>query len=297
MRLPSRRNLVRFAAFGSALTLCSYSAYKSRSYLFRAATSGALGALFVEFIFHPVDTLNMRAKAGNRGAPQTFFRLDYANMVDKFRGVGYVYYCYPLPLFIYYGIYYWARETCRHLAIDEGLSSAMAATISESVFILVMYPFELFKTRAQAAFVGEKPASMWEVYSKSSRWKGRIGNFYIGIVPYFITYVAYVAFQFGIYHFVVHTTMKRQARTRPSFALIFGASAAAGALASCLTNPLETWAVVRQTGGRVALNEFLSWEFVKRGIVQRVIYNVSVSATLFFALEHFSSLFGVQFSQ
>ncbi len=293
------KSVARTAGFAGAVGLGIYLSSKSKHEFFRAAASGGLGAILVELFCHPFDTVNMRAKAGQCVTlPRPFLKsLNLSYVLDKYHGVGYVYYGYMLPFSMYFGIFHSVRESLRKRGYSEGRCSALASGISEFAFVMMVYPMELFKTRAQVALPGDRSVSLLDSWA-ACKWNEMGKKFYVGLPPHLLTYVSYTIAQFGLYHWLTHKFWNADAKGMPPFHQIIGLSALSGALASIASNPFETLTVVYQTKGKPAsvLRKVFSKEYVLRGIGQRVLYNALVSPMLFLSLEFSSYLFRVQFS-
>ena len=281
------------------ITGAAYGVYHCKSEAMRAGMSGLIGTLIVELACYPVDTINMMMKAIPSKNP-----LEYVKSIIRkegfvttlYRGVEYVYHGYPICLFFYYLLYKSTKDKLkqRFNHMSEAVSCTIAAFVSEFLFIVLVYPLELYKTRAQvpAISVAKENSHVLATTGK------KVIKCYVGFVPNLITYTSFVGLQFGFYNWIVNRFRKKSnsnSLVPPTWVIAF-ASITSGALASVLTNPLETWTVMVQTGKNIRLVLFLRREIFFRGLLPRVTYNMALTTALFFSLEHVSALFNVQFS-
>ncbi len=311
------------------------------SQIVRSSLSGALSALTVEILCHPIDTFNMRAKArsaplgwirdfssrtagatGKRVAGPKLVRRLGAQLRDlgriSFKGVSYVVLGYPMCLVLYYLVYQSSKDfmQARTVIKSEGAASGAAATISETIFILLMYPFERKKTCAQTGKCGMGEVGLIDfLYPRTSPvrkgfdWTRACAlirrQMYAGMVSYMVTYVVFVGLQFYIYNLAMHYCRHRNSPESshsekpmaPSTPEIFVASTISAVVASVASNPFEQLTVLNQTGQRMSFREL--WGRRKiwfTGLRERVAYNVAMCCALFYLLEHSAAWFGVQFS-
>ena len=291
---------------GGAYFFACQKAHKIQSETIRAGISGSISALTVELLCHAVDTVNMRAKVekSSKSIVPNFVRVEGARAL--FRGVNYVYYGYAPPLFLYYVMYHKTKECVRKFGHGdaEGISSTFAAALSEFLFVCMIYPVELVKTRAQVskcAQVQKNGLKSLLVVDKESllqsmKKTGKQG--YTGFLPHLATYVTFVGFQFGIYNALVHVFRKYTSskEMRPPLLVILGSSLVSAIVASIVSNPFEVLTVINQTQKPMGFKGLLNKELWFRGIAPRIMYNTILSCALFFLLEYSSTLFNVQFS-
>ena len=293
-------------ALGGA-TLAVYKGYKSKSETIRAGISGSLGALVVEVICHPIDTLNMATKA-ECSRDSTKYAVKFVRergVRSLYRGINLVLLGYPSFLFGYYWIYQGFKRMLRdrHYINSEALVSGVSALVAEVIFVTLVYPFELFKTRMQVPCIPGQAQNYGLTYLRDLiQTKGIVGlkECYVGYVPHITTYGIFVGMQFGIYEGIIHfyRKIKKNHSDVPPLTVILLASIISGALASIPSNPFEALTVLSQTKGKLRLRELLRNRSIwYHGLGPRVLYNAALTFLLFFALEHSFALFNVKFSE
>lgn len=298
--LSLRKALIPTALFGTSIYIfCK--GRKSKNETIRAGLAGSLGAYLVELLWHPIDTINMRAKAVNASSSCIFLKqlLKKEGILSLYRGIPIVYYAYLPGFFLYFSLYSHIKKSIyeKYSSISEASSSLLAAGISEFMFVCLIYPAELMKTRMQVPKLAFGTHGNMPAISNVSLGTKILAN-YVGFAPHLTTYISFTCLQFFIYTGIVHYYRKKeniQNEIIPAKWILF-ASITSAFISSLVSNPLETLTVLNQTQGKVGFKKLLDKKIWFSGLFPRIAYNSILTTSLFFSLEYCAALFNTQFS-
>jgi hypothetical protein len=289
--------------------------HKVKSIYIRAGIAGALTNTAVEVVLYSFDTLNMVSKAKHipdEAKVKTSLINKMRIYVKKvtltkflaryLQGVHYVSLGYTLCLSVYYILYY---KTSEKLEKGKRMSvlwaNLLAAGISEFIFIFFFYPFELIKTRKQVAMPSEtNKISLLHAFKGDSMQSilRNLKGLYTGCPQFLLTYVIYIAIEFGIYKFLMNRYHERKSKKNFYYSAIIGSAAMSALIGSVVTNPLEVWTVIRQVNKeKLTLTGLIKQpKLWWKGILWRTFYNTATSCMLFIGLEYSFKLLGINFS-
>ena len=172
------------------LKVCHSALNWNNEYL-RVAVAGSLAQGTVEGMFHFVDTVNIKSKAGEGEAHSTMTMIRKILAEEGVRGFGRgfgaaVYGNYSVG-FIYFFAYKWLKTNMPQWSGKNLISAAIAETVA----MALKFPFDLVKCRMQSVNYIFKYANWFHGLRKEFNTNG-VKGLYQGVFPFWLTYCTFI---------------------------------------------------------------------------------------------------------
>ena len=150
-----RRRMLVSGAFCTAYAYTCYDALNWKNDVLRMGVAGSLANIAVETGFHVIDTVNIRSKATTSGTERGFLSL-----VNKIwrkeglygfgKGFSACFYGAAACGFLYFALYKFLKGVFKDSfgsSVDMAVCYMLASFASETLTLLVQYPYDLIKCR------------------------------------------------------------------------------------------------------------------------------------------------------
>lgn len=309
--------LIAAGVFGSLLCYMQRKGTDKTKDWIKIGLAGSLAQGISELSFHFIDTVNNRCKV-NKGPTKSIPHL--RKMIASegyrclFRGINVTFYTGFCGGLVYFALYKYIKDQMKGSSSrgfgQEYIRYFCAAFVSELATLFIYYPMEMIKTRMQVGqsyyrYNGLADALKKIIFNPEGGVnKGAIKSLYIGSLPYFCNFTLYTAVQFACYEGIIYSLLLTRHKIKPNWdadihALSFvGIAAISGTIASLATNWIEVITVQRQINPSKNIIEYIKEEktaVLIKGILPRLLYNVSQTLAVFTLLRYFCARRGVIF--
>jgi hypothetical protein len=302
----------KYLKYTGIISLCGigfYQSLKIKDENYRMGIAGLLGQMTADFIFHPIDLVNVRTKFffQERLSTLTIAKriMKTTGILGFFRGGSVTLLGSSLNGFIYFSLYKKIKEGIKALLEkDKGfyfVAYTLASVISEFCVYVVYYPFELVKTRIQSAQYHYKNFfdALQQIWDKNDR-KASIKRLYSGFIPS-LTLCLSTAF-LVFFSFELSRDYFAHKRNIPSCEITgldyFYCSFISGVVSASMLNFLEVYVIQKMIHGeKVTLREFCKPKnlyAMKSGIFIRNIYGIFYTIVLLELVKIFGTLYDVK---
>jgi hypothetical protein len=172
--------------------------------ILRMGVAGSLANLFVDGLFHSIDTLNIRAKANDKPIGTITMMHKIWRKEGPFgfgKGFSAMFYGSAACGFVYFAAYKYLKGEFKEKfgdKIDIGYCFLLASFSAELFTLFVQYPYDLVKCRLQSVNTHFKYQNLVHAFTKEVKTNG-VRSLYTGVTPFLMTYGTFVALQFTIY--------------------------------------------------------------------------------------------------
>jgi hypothetical protein len=276
---------------------------------YRMGIIGLLSQVTTDFLFHPLDLVNVRTKYYYKEKLTTYNTtkriLNTTGITGFFRGGTVTLMASSMSGFIYYTLYRNIRERVKSVIKDEKkyfIAYSLASIISQLSLYIFYYPFELVKTRIQTGQYAYKHFfdGIYKIYTNSDKGKF-FANVYLGYVPsmFLSTSTAFLVF----FTFEVSRDCIARARGIRSHDVAgfdyFACTLLAGIVSATTLNFLEVYTIQRQIHGeQVTFTEFLRAQNIRTiltsGLLARNLYGIFYTVFLLEVVNLYGKIYDVK---
>jgi hypothetical protein len=270
---------------------------------------GLLAQVSTDYLFHPLDLVNVRTKFYYRESQSTYTTtsriLNSTGISGFFRGGSVTLMASSIGGFIYYALYKNIREQIKEKIHDPKknyIAYSIASVTSQLVVYIFYYPFELIKTRIQTGQFAYKHFfdGVNKIYAESDKGKF-LKNLYLGYIPsmFLSTSTAFlVFFTFEIARDYI-AKLRGIKNTDVSGLDYFACTVLAGVVSATTLNFLEVYTIQRQIhGSQVTFREFIRAQNIRTiltsGILARNLYGMFYTIFLLEFVNIYGKIYGVK---
>jgi len=309
-----------FSVFSGTMYYTFHEGPRLENKCFKYALAGTVATVFVEFMTHALDTINMKTKIINGPRIYVYQLIKKEGFGPLFRGVQAVFYGYLFSSLIYYYLYARLRQSFQQRCQDEpSFLQTIFAAFSSSAFaeliaLFFYYPYDMIKTRMQTRNEHYKYANLVDAFLKINS-EGKVTSilrrapfFYRGMSFYGSAYILFVAIEFSLFETILRYMEQLQGAGVAaegehfhSRLNVIVAAFLAGSIGGFATNGLEFIAVNKQAHA-ISWKEMMKtkniWRHMLfRGSLYRTVYYGLQSASMFLLLEEFAFMMHVNITE
>lgn len=307
------RHFSLYSSFGFFFVTAAYSFKDSTNETIRLGFAGSFAQLLTEMTIHPIDTINTRTKfeilAKLNALDMARFIAREEGPIGFIRGASATYYGALIGGIIYFYSYKNIKTHLQRLETLSGnfwfLTFSVSSFISQGLFTIFYYPFDLIRTRMQTRVMAYRYTSMLDAYSSimgglSLRSLRHFKRLYQGAAPAFVMNMSNSTIMFTTNELLRQMFVKRnnlKSVHEMDTSTYLTCSAFSGFLSGACTNSLEVITIHKQVGGsNFHLVNFIRKEGLRpfySGIFARSLISSYQCITLFFAVDAFGTFFNV----
>jgi hypothetical protein len=301
--------IFKYPAFLVSLSAGLGLSYKITDPKYKMGIIGLLAQVTTDYIFHPLDLINVRTKYYYKQGLSTYTTTKHillnTGIQGFFKGGTVTLMGSSMSGFIYYFLYTDIRDTVKRKVKDESkfyIAYSVASIISQLSVCLFYYPFELITTRIQTGQYAYRNFldGIVQIYNQSER--GRfVPNMYKGYLPSMCLNTAnafLVFFTFEVARDYV-AKMRGVRNTDVSGLDYFSCTLLAGFVSSTTLNFLEVYTIQRQIhGDSISFKDFLKAQnyrtILTSGLLARNLYGIFYTVFLLEFVNLYGKIFDIK---
>jgi hypothetical protein len=299
---------LKFATYSISIPALFILSKKIDNPYYRIGIVGLLAQVTTDFLFHPIELINVRTKyffkQGHTTLTTTKHILSTSGPIGYFRGGSVTLLGSSIGGLTYFTLYKNIKERIKKRTNESHyyLAYSLASTISELLVYAFYYPFEIIKTKIQSGQFNYKNFfdGLDNIYKSSDSGKF-IPNLYQGMMSslslaMLTTFTVFISFELSRDYVA---KLKGIDSSEVDGWDYFYCCLCSGLVSSSLLNFLEVYVIQRQVhGGAVSFREFLLSENLRRtltsGLVARNIHGVFYTVSLLEFLQIYGDVYNVK---